>query len=104
MGGIYVFECEKCKYEARVAGGRDSGFLINTQTKICPDCRQLVDVVTGIIPGVYMTEKKKLELTEAKGSCPECGKRKFLLWKARACPKCGGKMKKACADPVLYWD
>lgn len=104
MGATFVFKCAACKYEAIVSGGKDSGFIINTQTKTCPACRQLVDVVTGIIRGVNIPEKLKIKMIKAKGHCPECGGVKPLPWKEKSCPKCDGKMKREINEPVCLWD
>ena len=45
MGRTYMFECEKCDYQARVAGGREEGLEFTVQTILCQECRQLQDSV-----------------------------------------------------------
>ena len=104
MGSTYVYKCTACKYEAEISGGKDSGFLISTQTKMCPNCRQLVDVVTGTTRDPVMAKELKLNPAKSKSDCPQCGNFKLLAWKGRACPKCGGKMKQDGDGPVCMWD
>lgn len=48
MGRTYLFECEKCGYRAKVAGGAADGLEFNVQTILCLDCRELHDAVTGL--------------------------------------------------------
>jgi len=47
MGALFYFKCEKCGYTAEVSGGKDSGFFISTETKMCSNCRRIVDTVIG---------------------------------------------------------
>lgn len=104
MGQTYLFKCEKCRYKAEVSGGPDSGMLISTKTRVCPNCLRVVDVLTGVVGGTTLTASKKLDLAKEKGRCPRCGNFKTLPWKGRACPKCGGKMKKEGDGPICMWD
>ena len=46
MGRTYLFECSKCGYHARVAGGAAEGEHFAVQTIACADCRALHDAVT----------------------------------------------------------
>jgi hypothetical protein len=48
MGSTFLFECAKCGYRAKVAGGTARGFHLAVQTIQCFDCRQLFDVVTEL--------------------------------------------------------
>jgi Zn finger protein HypA/HybF involved in hydrogenase expression len=104
MGETNVFKCEKCSYRAEVSGGRDSGKLVATDTRMCPNCLRIVDAVTKIVCSPELAAQFKLDLAKTKGRCPRCGNFKLLPWKAKACPKCGGKMKKAGDGPVCMWD
>jgi hypothetical protein len=45
MGRTYLFECPKCGYRAKVAGGASDGARFEVQTIECADCRQLHDAV-----------------------------------------------------------
>lgn len=94
MSDIYEYKCGKCGYLAEVSIGRDSRIPVYPQTKVCPACRQLVHVLASVTRGMSAAEKKKSALTGSKASCCQCGGSKLSPWKARACPKCGGKMKK----------
>ena len=44
MGRAYLFECLKCHYRAKVAGGEDRGVHCWVQTIRCGDCAALYDV------------------------------------------------------------
>src|ERR1039457_2321081 len=48
MGRTFQFECPQCQYQARVAGGADSGVNCAVQTIVCLDCRRLFDVFTRL--------------------------------------------------------
>jgi hypothetical protein len=45
MGRSYWFECSRCGYRAKVAGGTDRGHDCFVQTILCRDCKELYDVV-----------------------------------------------------------
>ena len=47
MGQLYGFECPSCGYHTEVSGGKDRGFVAFTQTKVCQDCKQVVDILIG---------------------------------------------------------
>jgi hypothetical protein len=48
MGRTYLFECSKCSYRARVAGGAARGFHFAVQTILCCECKELYDAVTEL--------------------------------------------------------
>src|ERR1041384_5401073 len=48
MGRMYLFECPKCAYRARVAGGATDGAQCAVQTILCFECRALYDAVTSL--------------------------------------------------------
>jgi hypothetical protein len=48
MGRTYLFECEKCGYRVKVAGGGAEGLEFTVQTIQCYQCRELQDVVTAL--------------------------------------------------------
>jgi len=55
MGRTYLFECSKCGYRAKVAGGTDRGFHFAVQTFHCQDCKELHDAVIALkttVPGL----------------------------------------------------
>lgn len=48
MGRTYLFECPKCGYRARVAGGTAEGGRFTVQTILCQDCREIYDAVIAL--------------------------------------------------------
>lgn len=48
MGKLYLFECPKCAYRAKVSGGDESGMTFSSRTITCRDCKSLYEVVTQI--------------------------------------------------------
>src|SRR5688572_7146315 len=48
MGRSYLFECPRCSYRARVAGGVSDGAWFVVQTVLCRDCNQLHDAVVKL--------------------------------------------------------
>lgn len=48
MGRTYLFECQKCGYRAKVAGGAGEGERFAVQTVLCRDCRELYDAVISL--------------------------------------------------------
>jgi len=48
MGRTYLFECPKCGYCAKVAGGAAQGFHFAAQTILCHECKELHDAVTAL--------------------------------------------------------
>jgi hypothetical protein len=48
MGRTYLFECPKCGYRAKVAGGADRGVHFAVQTLLCHDCKELHDAVIAL--------------------------------------------------------
>jgi hypothetical protein len=47
MGRTYLFECSKCGYRTKVAGGADRGVSFAVQTLLCRECKELYDSVTA---------------------------------------------------------
>lgn len=48
MGRTYLFECAKCGYRAKVAGGAERGLQVAVQTVLCLECRELHDAVVEL--------------------------------------------------------
>lgn len=96
VGAYYQFQCSGCKYTAEVSGGEDCGFKTRTRTMICPDCKALVDVITG---GTGVVDAQDLI-----DKCPNCKSAGVLPWDSgqQPCPKCGKRMKKGSL--VALWD
>ena len=47
MGRTYLFDCEKCGYQAKVAGGVTEGLTVQARTVVCLECKELFDAVTA---------------------------------------------------------
>lgn len=68
MGRTYLFECAKCGYRAKVAGGVARGFHLAVQTIACLDCRELHDVVTELkVPELPAAKRTLGKLTPSLG-------------------------------------
>lgn len=48
MARIYLYDCEKCGYQARVAGGLAEGLDLTAQTIQCVECHSLHDAVIAV--------------------------------------------------------
>src|SRR5205085_6419444 len=48
MGSTYLFECLKCGYESKVAGGIAEGADILVETIQCDECKDLFDAVVAL--------------------------------------------------------
>lgn len=101
MGELHTFECPSCGYHAEVSGGKDRGFIAFTQTKVCQNCRQVVDVLTG--KATKLSAAQAIIIPKAKQECPACKGHDLKAWKGRLCPKCGGKMALGLG-PICMWD
>ena len=103
MGKWYLFKCDNCEYAARVSGGKDRGFHAFVETKVCGDCRKLVDVVVGL------ANKMSGPLAQTEdgntGRCSFCKGCNIRKWDPAesACPRCEGKMVRSEED-VWFWD
>jgi len=63
MGRTYLFECAKCGYRAKVAGGADRGFHLAVQTIQCLECRELHDAVTELkVPDLSASSLERWKL------------------------------------------
>lgn len=68
MGRTYLFECAKCGYRAKVAGGAARGLHLAVQTIECLDCRELYDVVTELkVPASSLRKTARWKLTPGSG-------------------------------------
>ena len=59
MGRTYLFECPKCSYRAKVAGGAQDGFNFAVQTILCRDCKELYDSVVRMRVSPRPTDQVK---------------------------------------------
>ena len=101
MGSHCQFRCTSCGYGATISGGLDSGFRVTVRTMVCPDCRELVDVLVGAYGKEGGTGDP--EFDKGLNRCPECSGRKVTVWPERKpCPKCGERMLNQ--GLVVMWD
>jgi len=69
MGRTYLFECPKCGYRAKVAGGVERGLHFAVQTLLCHECRELHDAVISlktVVPGLGNTPGEPLRFKARK--------------------------------------
>jgi hypothetical protein len=132
MGRTYLFECSKCGYRARVAGGASEGGQFTVQTISCADCRELFDAVTKVksvtpeknekeVPAKFSTKKNSQNLPpklsvllnrlpqrgrwlKFKPLCPVKISHRVRLWKRPdKCPRCGAFLEHD-GIPFRVWD
>jgi hypothetical protein len=98
MGEWFEFKCHGCGYRAEVSGGEDCGMIAVTETMVCENCQELVDVQVGYALPLYHGEWDK-NMTR----CPVCHSDDVTPWeKGWPCPKCGKRMVKG--GSVCLWD
>lgn len=64
MGRAYLFECSRCGYRAKVAGGASRGVQFAVQTIHCTECKELHDAVTALkiaMPSVASLNRWRLK-------------------------------------------
>ena len=59
MGKLYLFECPKCAYRAKVSGCDENGLTFSSRTIACRDCKSLYEVVTRIRVPLRRPDRKK---------------------------------------------
>ena len=77
-------KCESCGYSTLASpNGKDMVMMGEIYNYLCPDCKEIVDVVNP-----HGEKPEKIV-------CPKCGSEKLQKWnpKTGKCPKCGGDMK-----------
>lgn len=98
MGETFEFKCHGCGYRAQISGGIDCGMIVVTETMVCENCRELVDVDIGF--AIPSPDKK---WDEEWSRCPKCHSDDLTPWgKDRPCPKCSARMVKL--GRVAFWD
>ncbi|MGO8839197.1 MAG: hypothetical protein ACLQAH_15695 [Limisphaerales bacterium] len=122
MGRTYLFECSKCGYHARVAGGTDEGIHCAVQTIVCSDCKALYDAVVQFKLSPRHQDNPPFNAPKLavllnrlpprgvrswlkfKPVCPVSPRHRVRLWKPPdKCPKCGTFLEPA-ALPFRVWD
>jgi len=98
MGECFKFSCPVCGYAAEVSGGRDSGEGHCTQTILCFDCKELMDVVAAVLsgfekPGMELTGESEENLLLVRIKCQRGSNHNWREWNAPdVCPRCGNSM------------
>lgn len=73
MGRTYLFECPKCAYRAKVAGGADRGVHFAIQTVLCYECKELHDAVTAlkiVAASLAVTSGEQFQFRSARKPSP----------------------------------
>ena len=122
MGRTYSFECARCGYFARVAGGAAEGEHFAVQTITCADCRALYDAVVRVktlrrLTGNPLKTAPKFAVVlnrlpprgvqqwlKFKPGCPAQSWHRIRLCKQPdKCPQCGSFLEPN-AIPFRIWD
>jgi hypothetical protein len=133
MGRTYLFECEKCGYKAKVAGGATEGAEFTVQTILCYQCRELIDAVltlkvpwppavgdatvganikgkTKAVAPPFAAVVDRLPLAgrtrwqRFKLACPVAANHRVRVWNLPdKCPRCGVFLERG-AIPFRQWE
>jgi len=122
MGQTHLFECSKCGYTARVAGGTEEGEHFTVQTIACADCKALYDAVVQAKTSLpqrshpsknapkFATVLNRLPPRGAhpwlkfKPACPVSARHRIRGWKPPdKCPKCGSFLEQSAVS-FRVWD
>src|SRR6185369_17258336 len=119
MVRTYSFDCTKCGYIAKVAGGFAEGREFEVQTIACLECRELQDAVTSAVIPAGTSERppliqlmRRLPLlgrmnTRREIFSPACTKsasHTIRDWnQPDKCPRCGVFLERG-AFPLVQWD
>jgi hypothetical protein len=121
MGRMFLFECSKCGYRARVSGGAAGGRYVSVQTILCADCKELYDAVIAFKPSARRESNPKSapkfdallnrlpprgarRWIKLKPACPISPRHRIRPWKQPdKCPKCGVFLDPG-AMPFRLWD
>jgi len=106
MGMSYDWECTAagCNHLVEeVSGGRDSGFYIRTETRVCKVCRKVLDYVIDTTEGPLGSPAPNAhEYVNVHRGCSVCGG-ETVPWD-RTCPECGAAMRQAKGGMISNWD
>jgi len=74
MGERFTFNCQACGSSAEVSGGGDSGYSFCTQTILCFDCIELMDIAAAVVPGEEVVLLHVCFQLLEDQRCPICGR------------------------------
>jgi hypothetical protein len=110
LGEHFTFRCSQCGYSAEISGGSDAGYSFCTQTILCFECKELMDIVTAVVRG---EQQAGMEITGEIADSPllnvrmKCEKDSSHHWREwnspDVCPRCNNPMSH---DPnlITLWD
>jgi DNA-directed RNA polymerase subunit RPC12/RpoP len=112
MGQKSTYRCNLCEYTVLTSGGHDYGFSAVTDTYICRNCREIVDVLVGVDGETYTIEEAKNIKTPNRTSgnfykCPKCKSDIHIIkWntKRKPCPRCMGTLILDKEGNYILWD
>ncbi len=85
--------CEACKYSATVFGGPSEDFISFLETRLCLDCKSIVDVPIEFKATAYIGGDADFKIQRIENQCPECFSTNVQPWdEEHSCPKCGTAM------------
>ena len=79
MGTSFLFACDKCNYQAHVVGGPGAGMTAATETMVCNDCKELVDVNVSY-HFEHFDHFEPERFSDSIGRCPKCNRKNVSLW------------------------
>lgn len=122
MGRTYIFDCEKCGYRGRVAGGLAEGLELRAQTLLCVECHSLHDAVIAlkvpvsadhglsaphledVINPLQVNDRGPLRWESFGLACPVSPDHKVQEWRHPGkCPLCGFFLEPS-ALPFREWN
>jgi hypothetical protein len=122
MARIYLFDCGKCGYRARVAGDRAEGLDLGTRTIHCAECHALHDAVTqlrvplsaapclraplaeDVMNPLQTIDRSALRWEHFELACPVSPDHKVKEWRHPGkCPLCGYFLEPS-ALPFREWN
>lgn len=101
MGIRKTYKCNKCSYSAEISGGVDRGFTVKTNTMLCEQCKEVIDVIT------HTNDIYNWEDESDIGKCENCNSSIYLKeWdnEKRPCPRCSGKLDVDKNGMYVMWD
>ncbi|MFH0945425.1 MAG: hypothetical protein V2A76_09535 [Planctomycetota bacterium] len=104
MGAMSIYRCGACGYEATVCGRRDLGMLVEVETRVCTECRAVVDVALGRPALDSKADEESMPPLGPLRQCPYCERPVTQVWPAdRPCPRCDGTMDSS-QESLILWD
>jgi DNA-directed RNA polymerase subunit RPC12/RpoP len=105
MGFQKTYKCSKCEYTTLTAGGRTRGFEVITDSFVCNQCKEIVDIVIDNVDEEFIHDWTR-EAINREIVCPKCNSLDIKKWdvQSRICPKCNSEMEVKLSGEFIYWD